>query len=119
MIITSLVDWAAPQCPVVSKNVIGSRIREARYRAGRKISQVELAARLQASGIDLDPSAISRIENQERLITDIEVVAICAVLGVAVETLFEGITPSGSSVGQIPSPSAAPPEDVCARCSKR
>lgn len=76
----------------MAKNVVGPRIREARNRADRKISQVELAARLQAAGIDLDPSAISRIENQDRLITDVEVVAICEALGVAVESLFRGIS---------------------------
>ncbi len=73
----------------MKKNVVGPRIRESRYRGGQRVSQTELAARLQAVGVDLDPSAISRIENQERLVTDIEILAICEVLGVPVELLFE------------------------------
>ena len=81
---------------VVRKNAIGPKIREARYRAGQRVSQAELAARLQAVGVDLDPSAVSRIENQDRLVTDIEVMAICEVLDITVETLFAGITRGGN-----------------------
>lgn len=56
------------------------------------MSQEELAARLQAMGIDLDQAAISRIENGERQVTDIELFAICRALNVAVESLFIGIS---------------------------
>ena len=72
----------------MSKNAVGPKVREARNRAGRRVSQAELAARLQAAGVDLDPSAISRIENQDRLVSDLEILAICKALEVSVEWLF-------------------------------
>ena len=75
----------------MSKNAVGPKVREARNRAGMRVSQAELAARLQAAGIDLDPSAISRIENQDRLVSDLEILAICKALEVQVEWLFEGL----------------------------
>jgi len=34
-------------------------------------------ARLQAMGVDMDQSALSRIENGERQVTDVEILAIC------------------------------------------
>lgn len=73
------------------KNVIEPSIREARSRAAPSVSRQELAARLQALGVDIDQTAISRIENGERLVTDIEVIVICRALGLDVGTLFRGL----------------------------
>ena len=70
------------------KNIVGPRIREARHRSGRTITQAQLAARLQTNGVDIDPSAISRIECGNRLITDFEVLGICQVLGISLGSLF-------------------------------
>ena len=70
------------------KNVVGPRIRAARYQGMRKVTQQELAARLQTLGLDLDRSAISKIENGNRPVTDIELVAICRALDLTVSSLF-------------------------------
>lgn len=70
------------------KNVVGPRIRDARRGKGHRVTQVELAARLQAMGLEIDQSAISKIENGERLVTDIEIVAICQALGISPGSLF-------------------------------
>ena len=70
------------------KNVVGPKIREARHRTGRSITQAQLAARLQAIGVDLDPSAISRIESGNRLITDIEILGVCQVLKISIASVF-------------------------------
>ena len=70
------------------KNVVGSRIRDARRGKRHRVTQVELAARLQAMGLEIDQSAISKIENGERLITDMEIVAICRALGISPGSLF-------------------------------
>ena len=43
--------------------------------------------KLLAKGIDVDQSVISRIENQERLVTDIELIAIAKFLKVTVAWL--------------------------------
>jgi transcriptional regulator with XRE-family HTH domain len=73
------------------KNVVGPRIRELRLKGKRKLSQEELAARLQAMGVELDRTALSRIESGERQVTDIEVLAICRALGITVASLFSGV----------------------------
>jgi transcriptional regulator with XRE-family HTH domain len=70
------------------RNIVGPRIREARYRSGQRVTQEQLAARLQTLNVDLDQTAISKIESGKRPITDIEIVAICKALGITVSTLF-------------------------------
>ena len=45
-------------------------------------------AALEAMGVSLDPSAISRIENGDRSISDIEILAICRALDVPVTTIL-------------------------------
>jgi len=81
------VDFPATMS-LVMRNVVGPRIREARYRSGQKVTQQELAARLQTLGIDLDRTAISKIEAGRRPVTDMEIIAICKALGTNVATLF-------------------------------
>ena len=67
---------------------MGSRVRELRYRSGLRVTQEQLAARLQTLGLALDRTAISKIEGGRRPVTDIEIVAICRALSVDVATLF-------------------------------
>ena len=71
------------------KNVVGTRIREARYRSGPKVTQEQLAARLQSLGVAIDRTAISKIEAGKRPVTDIEIITICKALGIKVAMLFE------------------------------
>ena len=54
-------------------NVCGKRI--AKLRTNMKISQRELADRMQLVGIDIDKNAIQRIECGKRFVTDIEIIA--------------------------------------------
>jgi transcriptional regulator with XRE-family HTH domain len=70
------------------RNIVGARIREARYRLGQKVTQEQLAARLQTLGLDLDRTAISKIEAGKRPVTDREIVGICKALGIKVARLF-------------------------------
>jgi transcriptional regulator with XRE-family HTH domain len=53
-----------------------------------KISQRELADRLQLVGIDMDKNAIQRIEAGKRFVTDIELIGLCQVLGKSFEELL-------------------------------
>jgi len=69
------------------KNVVGFRVRKAREEL--KITQAELAARLQVSGIKIDRPAISKLETGNRPVTDIEIVAIARILKVPISWLFE------------------------------
>ncbi len=61
----------------------------ARRAAGRRVTQEELAARLQSMGINIERTAISKIEAGKRPVTDLEIVAICKALGIKVSILFE------------------------------
>ena len=70
------------------KNVVGPRIREARRRSAKRVTQQELVARLQTLGLEIDRTAISKIEAGTRPVTDVEIIAICKALGVKVATLF-------------------------------
>ena len=84
----TLLGWPVSTiCPTM-ENVVESKIREARYRAGQRITQAQLAARLHSQGIDLDPTAVSKIESGRRSGTDVESVGICKALGIDVASLF-------------------------------
>mgnify|MGYP003299154400 CR=1 FL=1 len=50
------------------------------FRTQMKISQRELADRLQLAGLDIDKNAIQRIEAGKRFVTDIELVTLSSVL---------------------------------------
>ncbi len=54
-----------------------------------KISQRELADKLQLSGLDIDKNAIQRIECGKRFVTDIELVVIAGVLNTSVDELLK------------------------------
>ena len=69
------------------KNLVGKRVRQARYSANPKITQAQLAARLQLQGINLERAAISKIETGIRPVTDLELIAIARVLGTTVAWL--------------------------------
>ncbi len=72
------------------RNIVGPRIRQLRRRARPPVTQTDLAARLQSAGVDIDQTAISKIEADKRLVSDIEVAAIAKALGLKPGDLFEG-----------------------------
>ena len=67
-------------------NLCGKKI--AQLRMGLKISQRELADRMQLVGLDVDKNAIQRIECGKRFVTDIEIVAFARVFDVSLEELL-------------------------------
>lgn len=67
-------------------NICGKKI--AQLRLGLKISQRELADRMQLVGIDVDKNAIQRIECGKRFVTDIEIVAFAKIFGISFEELL-------------------------------
>ncbi len=67
-------------------NICGVNI--AKRRKELKISQRELADRLQIAGLDVDKNAIQRMESGQRFITDIEISYISSVLGISLAELF-------------------------------
>ena len=70
-----------------SHNRCGKKV--ASYRQELRLSQRELAERLQVAGLDVDKNAIQRIEAGKRFVTDIEIVYLAKVLNKSVEELLE------------------------------
>lgn len=68
-------------------NICGRNI--AVFRKDLKISQRELADRLQLVGLDIDKNAIQRIEAGKRFVTDIELIALSNVLNKTFEELLK------------------------------
>lgn len=64
------------------KNISGERIREARIKL--RLSQSDLAARLQVKGVILERDSISRIESGTRFVSDYEIVVLSKVLNVPI-----------------------------------
>ncbi len=69
------------------KNLAGERIREARWK--KRMSQTELAIKLQLENIIIDRNSVSRIENGTRFIADYELRAFATILDVDVRWLLE------------------------------
>ena len=67
-------------------NICGRNV--AARRKELKISQRELADRLQISGLDVDKNAIQRIEAGKRFVTDIELTYFVKVLSTTLDSLL-------------------------------
>ena len=67
-------------------NICGKNITK--FRTSLKISQRELADRMQLVGIDLDKNAIQRIECGKRFVTDIEIIAFSKIFNVTYDALL-------------------------------
>ncbi len=68
------------------KNVCGERVHEARCK--NRMSQADLAARLQIKGITIERDSISRIEIGTRFVADYELMVLSEIFGVSVEWLL-------------------------------
>lgn len=68
-------------------NLIGENLR--RIRTEKKISQQMLSNKLELLGVYVCRGSISRIEDYQRTVTDIELFAICEVLNINVNELLE------------------------------
>ena len=86
----------------MDKNIVGSCVRKARKIAKPQITQLDLVARLQSLGLSIDQSTLSKIENGQRPVTDIEVAALAKALRVSVSWLLD-------EANQSPSPSNKSP----------
>jgi len=71
------------------KNIIGSRVREARTRFQPQMTQTDLAEALREAGISINQTGISKIENGERPVLDKELKAIGEALMVRVGWLID------------------------------
>ncbi len=67
-------------------NICGANV--SRLRKQMKISQRELADRLQLIGLDVDKNAVQRIEAGKRFVTDIDIIALTKALSCTLSDLF-------------------------------
>lgn len=67
------------------KNISGDRIHQ--MRTTKRISQADLAARMQVEGVTIEREAISKIETGDRFVTDYELMIFAKVLGVTMDWL--------------------------------
>lgn len=67
---------------LICKNLI-------RVRKANNLSQRDLANKLQLIGYDMDKNVITRIETNQRYVTDIEIKAFCEVFHVSYEELLD------------------------------
>lgn len=72
-----------------SKNISGERIYQAR--TSQRMSQADLAARMQVRGVTIEREAISKIETGIRFVADYELRVFSEVLGVSLEWLTDAI----------------------------
>ena len=75
-----IYDWCG------KKNICGERIKAARKKL--KLSQEQLAARLQTEGINIERDSVSRLESGTRFVADYELATLARVLGVEVAWLL-------------------------------
>lgn len=70
-----------------SVNLVGKNIERIRKQQG--IKQKDFISRIQAEGLDINPSSYSKLEGQVRQATDRELFVIAKLLRVTIDALFE------------------------------
>lgn len=78
------------------KNIVGTRVRHARKSAKPPITQNDLVACLQLQNMSIDQSGLSKLENGQRPISDIEVLALARALKVSPEWLLDAESSSNN-----------------------
>ena len=68
-------------------NIVGDQVRK--LRIARKMSQQTLSNKLEMMAIYICRGSISRIEDKQRTVTDIELYGLAEVLGVPIQDLFK------------------------------
>ena len=81
----------------VSRNIVGTRVREARHQFNPTMTQDQLAGKLAGVGVRLDRVALAKVEIGLRSAFDFEVKGLAAVLKVDANWLL-GIDTSGGVV---------------------
>ena len=68
-------------------NMVGGNVRK--FRLAKNMSQQMLSSKLEMMAIYICRGSVSRIEDKQRTVTDIELYGIAKVLGVTVADLYE------------------------------
>lgn len=67
-------------------NIIGPRVRAARL--NNNMTQEELSIKLEILAVYITRSSISKLEQQKRIVTDVELLALSKALDVSIEWLL-------------------------------
>ena len=70
------------------QNIVGRKVKEARRKAKPKITQEELAVKLQVQDWEIYRVGIAKIEAGDRKVSDIELLKLSKALGVSVAWLM-------------------------------
>ena len=70
-----------------NKNIIFKKLKE--YRIKNNMTQGELAAKMQLFNVNIDQQMISKIERNDRIVTDYELYCFCRILQVECKDLFD------------------------------
>lgn len=70
-----------------NKNIISARLKELRCK--NKMSQNDLAAKMQLMSLNIDQQIISKIENNNRIVTDYELMCLSKIFNVDVNYLLQ------------------------------
>lgn len=68
------------------RNIIGVNLKY--WRKKKEFSQEQLAAKLHLLGLNIDRSAISRIESLSREVYDYEIICFCIALKISIYDLY-------------------------------
>ena len=69
------------------KNIIGKNVRK--FRTEKKLSQQQLSDKLETIAVYICRGSVSRIEEQSRTVTDIELWGLSQILNKPIESFFE------------------------------
>ena len=74
--------------PKKNNNLVGKRVKKARLALKPKLSQDALSGKLAGRGVAIDRTGIAKLEGGSRYVSDFEVEALAAALGVTVGWLL-------------------------------
>ena len=74
--------------PKQNNNLVGKRVKKARLTLKPKLSQDALSGKLAGRGVTIDRAGIAKLEAGSRYVSDFEVKALAAALGVTVVWLL-------------------------------
>lgn len=80
-------------------NIAGEKIKA--LRKAQKITQEQIAARMQIAGIQVNQKAVSRMESGDRIVTDYELKRLAEIFGVSADELLAEVrTDTLNSISQ-------------------
>lgn len=75
-----------PRQSIGDKNIVGQKVYA--IRRAKHIKQKDFLAKLQTLGMDISATSLSRLEGQQRLVQDYEIVILARSLDISVEELL-------------------------------